>query len=155
MTPAVAEDHLYIGSCSGKFFALNRATGQVAWTYDTAADGPAAQFHGDALVTDRLVVVGADSLPQGYLYALERSSGTVRWKHAFPGGVGAQILRRGDTAFAVSASGEVVAVDLESGRIVWRTSPPAEAGDRLLDPILDGDRLFVGWRPGYVDAFDA
>lgn len=100
------------------------------------------------------MVVGADSVPQGYLYALERSSGKIRWKHAFPGGVGAQILRRGDTAFAVTASGEAVAVDLESGRIVWRTSPQ-EAGDRLLDPALDGDRLFVGWRPGPVEALEA
>ncbi|HET9229038.1 MAG TPA: PQQ-binding-like beta-propeller repeat protein, partial [Thermoanaerobaculia bacterium] len=155
MTPAVAGDHLYIGSCSGKLFALDRKTGQAAWTYDTAADGPAAQFHGDLLVTDRLVVVGTDSVPRGYLYALERSNGTVRWKHAFPGGVGAQILRRGDAAFAVTASGEVVAVDLESGGIVWKTSPPAEVGDRQLDPALDGDRLFVGWRPGPVEALDA
>lgn len=105
-------------------------------------------------MTDGLVVVGSDYVSQGYLYALDRSSGTVRWKHAFPGGVGAQILRRGDTAFAVSYSGEVVAVDLESGRIVWRTSPPSDAGDRLLDPVLDGDRLFVGWRPGSVEALD-
>lgn len=125
----------------------------MSWTYDTAADGPAAQFHGDALVTDRLVIVGSDYVPQGHLYALERSSGTVRWKHVFPGGVGAQILRRGDTAFAVAASGEVVAVDLESGRIIWRTSPQ-EAGDRLLDPVLDGDRLVVAWRPGSVEALD-
>jgi outer membrane protein assembly factor BamB len=106
-------------------------------------------------VTDRLVIVGSDNVPQGFLYALDRSSGTVRWKHAFPGGVGAQILRRGDTAFAVSASGEIVAVDLESGRIIWRTSPLEEASDRLLDPVLDGDRLFVGWRPGSVEALDA
>ena len=100
------------------------------------------------------MVVGTDSVPLGHLYALERSSGKVRWKHLFPGGVGAQILRRGDTAFAVAASGEVVAVDLESGRIVWRTSPQ-EAGDSLLDPVLDGDRLFMGWRPGSVEALDA
>jgi outer membrane protein assembly factor BamB len=106
-------------------------------------------------VTDRLVVVGTDSVPQGHLYALDRPTGTVRWKLAFAGGVGAQILRRGDTAFAVSASGEVVAVDLGSGRIVWRTSPLEEAGDRSIDPVLDGDRLFVGWRPGSVEALDA
>ena len=105
-------------------------------------------------MTDRLVLVGSDAVPQGYLYALERSNGAVRWKHPFAGGVGATVLRRGDTAFAVSASGEVVAVDIESGKIGWRTPPSDLAGDRLLDPVLDGDRLFVGWRAGYVDALD-
>jgi outer membrane protein assembly factor BamB len=103
----VVGDHLYVGSCSGRFFALNRTNGQVVWSHDTSVDGPSASFHGDVLVTDRLVLVGSDAEPQGYLYALERSTGVARWKHPFPGGVGAAILRRGETAFAVSASGEV------------------------------------------------
>lgn len=94
-------------------------------------------------------------MPQGHLYALERSTGAVRWKHPFPGGVGAQVLRWGETALAVTGSGEVAAVDVESGKIVWSTSPSDEAGDRLLDPVLADGRLFVGWRPGSIDAFDA
>lgn len=113
-----------------------------------------AQFHGDALVTERLVIVGSDYIPQGYLYAFERSSGAVRWKLAFPRGVGSQIFEKGGIAFAVSAAGEVVAVEIESGRIIWRSPPSDGAGDRSLDPILAGDRLFVAWLEGTVDAFD-
>ncbi len=94
-------------------------------------------------------------MPQGHLYALERSTGAVRWKHPFPGGVGAQVLRWGETALAVTGSGEVAAVDIESGKMVWSTSPSDGAGDRLLDPVLADGRLFVGWRSGYVDALDA
>ncbi len=105
-------------------------------------------------MTDQLVLVGSDVEPQSYLYALERSSGAVRWKHPFPGGIGGAILRRGETAFAVSASGEVVAVDIESGKIAWTTPPSDRASDRALDPVLGGDRLFVGWRTGYIEAFD-
>ena len=105
-------------------------------------------------MTERLVLVGSDSIPQGYLYALERSNGAVRWKHPFSGGVGAQILQKGGVAFAVSAAGEVVSVEIESGKIVWRSPPSEGAGDRSLDPVLAGDRLVVAWREGYVDAFD-
>jgi outer membrane protein assembly factor BamB len=105
-------------------------------------------------VTERLVLVGSDYISQGYLYALERSSGAVRWKHPFPGGVGVQTFQKGDMAFTVSAAGEVVAVEIESGRIVWRSPPSEETGDRSLDPVLGGDRLFVPWREGTVDAFD-
>lgn len=100
------------------------------------------------------MIVGSDAVARGYLYAFERSTGTVKWKHPFAGGVGATVLRRGDTAFAVSAAGEVVAVDIESGKIAWRTPPSDMAGDRLLDPVLDGDRFLVGWRAGYVEALD-
>jgi outer membrane protein assembly factor BamB len=106
-------------------------------------------------VTDRLVIVGSDASPQAHLYALERATGTVRWKHAFAGGVGAQVLQKGNTALALSAAGEVVAVDIESGRIVWRTPPLEATEDRSLDPVLAGDRLLVGRRSGGVEALDA
>jgi outer membrane protein assembly factor BamB len=107
------------------------------------------------MVTDRLLLVGSDAQPQGHLYAFDRSTGAVRWKHPFPGGVAAQVLRKGEMAYAVTLGGDLVAVEIETGRIVWKVSDPEAAGDRSLDPVLDGDRLYVGWRPGFVDAFEA
>ncbi len=65
-----------------------------------------------------------------------------------------RVLYKGDVAYAVSAAGEVVAVEIDSGRIVWRSSPAQEVGDRSLNPVLAGDRLFVASRQGTVDAFD-
>jgi len=60
VSPAVAGDLVYVGSCSGTYFALNRSTGARRWTYDTRQDGDAAQFHGNPLITDDLVVTGSD-----------------------------------------------------------------------------------------------
>jgi outer membrane protein assembly factor BamB len=48
-----------------------------------------------------------------------------------------------------------VAVDIESGRIVWRTPPLETAEDRSMDPVLAGNRLVVGRRSGWVEALDA
>jgi outer membrane protein assembly factor BamB len=59
-TPAVAGRLVIAGSCAGKLLALDDSTGAIVWQYDTSIDGSPAQFHGDALVTEDLVVVGTD-----------------------------------------------------------------------------------------------
>ncbi len=48
-------DSLFVGSCSGVFFAFDKANGDVRWAYDTTTDGPRANFHGDPVVTDTLI----------------------------------------------------------------------------------------------------
>lgn len=156
ITPAVAGDRVFVGSCAGGFHAYDAATGEERWRYDTGRDGNPAQFHGDALVTDELVVVGSDTRPQGHLYAFERASGEVRWKLPFPGGVTAQVLGYRDTVLAVTVSGEVVAVELATGTPRWLVEgPEGTAGGRVHDPAVDGGRLFVGWAAGIFDAYDA
>lgn len=157
ITPAVAGERVFIGSCAGSFLALDRRTGEIAWSYDTSQDGPAAQFHGDALVAEELVVVGSDARPMGHLYAFERASGEPRWKIAFPGGVAAELHRHGETVLAVAVGGEVWALDLATGAPVWSfdEAPEAARGARSLDSALAGNRLLVPWRSGSVDGFDA
>lgn len=155
MSPAVAGEQLFIGSCSGTFFAFDAKTGDVLWSYATEQDGTGAQFHGDAIVTDDLIVVGSDAQPVAYLYAFERATGEVRWNLPFRGGVASDVRRRGETIFAAAVSGEVVALDLASGDRRWQVddAPQAARGARSGDPALSGDRLIVPWRPGVVDAF--
>jgi outer membrane protein assembly factor BamB len=157
ITPAVAGERVFIGSCAGSFLALDRTTGEIAWSYDTSQDGPSAQFHGDALITEELVVVGSDARPMGQLYAFDRTSGEPRWKIPFPGGVAAELHRHGDAVLGVTMGGEVWAVDLATGYPVWifEEAPEEARGSFSLDPALAGGRLFVPWRPGVMDALDS
>jgi len=156
-TPAVAGDHLYVGSCSGRFIAFQSATGVEAWSYDTAQDGAAAQFHGDALVTDDAVFVGTDGPPVGWVYAFERATGKVRWKRSFARGVSAQVLGRGDLLYAVGGAGEVAAMDARTGAVAWHFAgeEPDEGSWARHDPALAGDVLLVPWPDGVVVALDA
>lgn len=156
ITPAVAGDTVYLGACPGSFFALDAAKGTVEWTHDTADDGAPANFHGDPLVTDELVVVGADSTTEAHLYAFERDDGAVRWKLPFPGGVAVQVHRYGNTAVTVAANGEVVAVELETGTPAWLVEAPEEVTDAPVrkDPALHDGRLLVARHPGWVHAYD-
>ena len=61
-----------LGSCSGRFYALDSASGMPRWSYDTRQDveeaGP-AQFHGDPLVLGDQVVTGSDTARPSFMVA--------------------------------------------------------------------------------------
>lgn len=154
ISPAVAGNEVYVGSCSGTFFAFEAQSGKVVWQYDTARDGTPAQFHGDALVTEDLVVVGSDARPTAYLYAFERDDGEVRWKRAFPRGVAVDVRRHGDAVLAVSMNGEVVTIDLATGDVVWRSEPETAEVGLPTDPALREGRYYVPRRSGRLEAYD-
>lgn len=144
-----------MGSCSGSFFALGRDDGRVVWSHDAAADGGTANFHGNILLVENLVVVGTDGGASGQLYAFDAASGEVRWQQSAPGGFPSDPVRRGDRILAVEASGALRCTDLESGSPQW--SVGGVEGARLLKSsvIMAGGRAFVSLPGGAVAAFDA
>jgi outer membrane protein assembly factor BamB len=128
----------------------------VRWQYDTAQDGSPAQFHGDPLITDELVVTGSDRSTDGYVYAFVRLSGEVRWKTAV-GGLETDILQFEDSVIGGTSGGNLVALDLATGQSRWRfqteTAPHSEFS--TLTPALVGDVLYFGGPDGSVYALNA
>lgn len=104
-----------------------------------------------------VVIVGTDGPPTGWLYAFERATGRVRWKHPFIRGISAQLLGRDGLVFAVGGGGDVVALDLANGSLTWHfgEEPPADQSWARHDPALAGDLLLVPWPDGAVIALDA
>jgi outer membrane protein assembly factor BamB len=145
------------------YFAFERGTGRVLWKYDTRQDGERAQFHGDPLLTEDLVVTGSDSTAAGYVYAFERKTGALRWKTAV-GGLESDLLQvgpSGNTAFGTTSAGSLVALELATGKVIWkvegggdpsrsRVRAPALAGDRIFFPALDGKVYAVQVATGEV-----
>jgi outer membrane protein assembly factor BamB len=82
-------DVLLIGSCAGTFYAFDKRTGKVRWSYNIHQDADQTSFHGNPLITDQLVLIGTDkscaSGGIGHVYAFDRSTGTVRWKYRTAG----------------------------------------------------------------------
>jgi outer membrane protein assembly factor BamB len=139
--PAVAGDRLFIGSCSGQFYCLDKSTGEVRWTYDTSVDAEQAQFHGNAILDEKTVIVPMDTPhgSDGYLYAFDQESGKVRWKRPLSRGVASDVLGRDDRIFVVSVQSEAFCLNRESGEIIWRyetikgSEGPGAEGVLLLD----------------------
>lgn len=155
-------DAVFVGSCSGRFYAFDRLTGNVRWSYDTHQDGATANFHGDALVAGDLIVVGSDvarptGSEEGHVYAFELATGDVRWKHATPGGVATDILRAGDRIFGVGESGELLCLGLADGKVRWQVPSTfgPDAGRLRYSLLLVDDRLVFPSPGGVVTAVSA
>jgi outer membrane protein assembly factor BamB len=151
VSPTVVGDTLIVGSCAGSLYALDRTTGKPIWRYDTKADGPAAQFHGEPLILGKSVVIPSDSEPKGHLYSFDVASGDLQWKLSFEQGVATTPLLIDGRIVAVSAKGEVVAVDPAHGDVVWHA---ALAGAYALSPAYAATRVFVADNVDKIVALD-
>jgi polyvinyl alcohol dehydrogenase (cytochrome) len=153
--PAVVGGRLYVGSTDAKFYALDATTGATLWSYDLeSVAGPATAANPDPVrdgpAVVRNTVYFGDS--RGYLFALNARTGTLRWATLLDTTnpdvelTGSPIVYLGLVYIGVSnkeagyqqqdlnypcctARGEEVAVDAETGAVVWRhyTVPPAQA----------------------------
>ena len=153
--PTVVGDTLYVGSCSGAFYALDRHHGTELWSYDTTVwESDTANFHGNVLIAGDLVVVGSDTVNEGQLYGFDAETGEVRWWQSAPGGFPSDIVGIGSRALAVSMSGEVRCVETDSGRVVW--SYEGTEGEKHLRSsiVVRGRRVLVSLPSGSVQALD-
>jgi len=71
-SPVVAGGRVYIGSGDHNVYALDAATGALAWKFATGD-----VVHASPAVADGVVYIGSWDR---YLYALNANDGTVRWK---------------------------------------------------------------------------
>jgi outer membrane protein assembly factor BamB len=131
-------------------------TGKPRWKYDTRADGNAAQFHGNPLITGDLLVTGSDGQGGGYTYAFERMTGELRWKIQ-TSGWSTDLVRFGDLVIGGTDVGDLTALEIASGKSAWTWSPAARPYGRMhsRSPALLGDRLFYAGPDGKVYALDA
>jgi outer membrane protein assembly factor BamB len=154
----IAGDTLFIGTSFPSegavdppvVYALDLATGRQRWrtVLDRGTDlqWAAPVVHGEqVLVADTLSHPGSAST--SHLYALDAGTGQLRWKadlHADQQGFFAEPpVVAGGLVYVATASRRLLALEVDSGREVWRTSGfPVIAGVRngLVLAVLE-DRL--------------
>jgi eukaryotic-like serine/threonine-protein kinase len=138
--------------------ALDRKTGLVKWEYDIRKDGEQSQFHGDPLVTDRLLVIGTDG-KIGHVYAFERTTGAVLWKYEVNDrGVASDVIPVGEDGCFVTLGNELGCVDLETGKPKWSFRSSYTGTDDCLtcsSPAVSEGHVFFGGLDGFAYALDA
>jgi eukaryotic-like serine/threonine-protein kinase len=143
-SPTIIDRNLYVGSGDGNLYALNAKTHKTLWKYATGS-----RIRSTPAVANDLVVFGTMS---GYVLALKRTDGSLKWKFATKGAS----LKIEDFGFDRSAvvsspsiangivtvgcrDGFLYALDLETGeqkwgndhKISWVLSTPAVAEGRV------------------------
>jgi outer membrane protein assembly factor BamB len=166
-SPAVADGVVFFAARNGTLIAV--AQGQPKWRLKTGADIPFPWGHesGDYYVSSP-VVAGDGVLfgaGDGNLYALDRTTGRVRWKAA------TGELIRGTPAvadggvFIGTAGGKLYRFDLGTGKQTWAFATAGAAlasGDFGYDrrtiqssPAVSNGIVYVGARDGQFYAVDA
>ena len=151
---------LFIGSCAGKFSALDTATGSVQWSHDIGQDGKQRSFHGDPLVAGDLILIGTDHscAPDGigHVYAFERETGKVRWKHRSTG-IPTDIIQLGSSVYFGTFHDSWSSIDLQTGRLNWNFSlnTPNPECNLPRSPVLYKNRVFIAGLDGVIYSLDA
>jgi outer membrane protein assembly factor BamB len=158
--PAVAGDSVFVGACAGVFYALNKNTGQLQWSYDIRKDGKQTSFHGNPLITGELVLIGTDRSCDpdgvGHVYAFDRRTGAVKWKYKSTS-VPTDIVQIGSNIYFGSFQDVWFAAKLQTGELVWTfsTGVPNPECHFIKSPVSDENRVYITGVDGVIYSLDA
>lgn len=113
-TPSYRDGVLYVGSLDKNIYALDAQTGDLLWEQIVAGS-----VSGQVAVGDSLIYVGSFDKQ---LHALDKETGEIRWEVPEGGTedwVWAAPLLVENIVYFTDKSGNVFAVDAETGRILW------------------------------------
>ncbi len=156
---AIAGGRLYVTSAFGKLYALDLASGAEIWSRRFDAGVSAAP----TVAGSHVYVVANDSTA----WAIDAATGQTDWQvngAPSPSSMigGAAPALAGELVLFPTPAGELIAARRDSGQIIWRR---AVAGTRLGmayasvtdvtgDPVVLGERIYVGNQSGRVMALD-
>jgi len=132
---AFAGDTVYAATEKAGFFAVDAASATVRWRVDVGADAT-----GTPVVDGGVAYVGAGAdATAGHLRAVDAATGRVLWTIAEP--IGSPTVKDGIGYAQAPALAFEVAIDLRSGRELWRTKFPGGATTRAA--VITPGALFV------------
>lgn len=163
MSPAVAGNVVYLGSCSGLYYAFDIHSGSIVWSYDFKAKVGQATFHGDPLLVDNLLITGSEALMPPQAWAFDLKTGRLVWDNegdrAF---TLSDVIGVGNRAIGRNDDGELIAIDAKTGELAWRVThegrrfpvdvaeSPAAQGSRVVFTGPDGGVYHVDGAEGSV-----
>lgn len=135
-TPAVGATRVIVQTMDGRLHALNPETGAVLWVYDTAIPVLTLRGSSHPVILGNVTLAGFSN---GKLVALDTESGFVGWEKPVSEPKGRSELERlndldgrfwvtRNIVYATTYQGNVVAIDISSGRILWAREMSSFAG---------------------------
>jgi outer membrane protein assembly factor BamB len=111
---AVAGSTVYAACDAGSVYALNTADGKLLWQFTPA--NPSDHIYAPPAVASGLVYVASAAA----FYALDATTGAVRWKAIAVGGFDGRPIASSDTVYVGANDHNVYALDAKTGAVRWR-----------------------------------
>lgn len=137
-------DRVHYLGYQDKLFALESATGQEAWRYNTENWTPSFTVAGDGLYFGSA---------NAFVHALDPDSGRLLWQYNLEGAFNFPLeapQRLGDVLYFQTVRQEVYALAADSGALLWRARHDVPGNEAL---VVGAERLFVTGRDGSLHAF--
>jgi outer membrane protein assembly factor BamB len=144
----IGESLVLVGTSDGEVIALAQGDGSIAWRSSVSSEVLAAPKAAEGVVVARTIdgkIIGLDATNGHRLWVYDRQVPVLTLR-----GTSAPVLVNG-LAIAGLDSGNLVALELRTGKIAWEANiaPPRGRSDldRMVDidaePVVDRDTLYV------------
>jgi outer membrane protein assembly factor BamB len=131
-SPGVKGDRVYTGNADGRFFCLNRQTGDVIWTFDTDGQITAApNFDGD-----NVLIASQDSV----LYCLDKDGKKV-WDFRIEGPIYGGVAIADGKTFLAGCDSMMHVLDVKTGKEMGSVDLQGQSGSSA---AVFGEHLYVG-----------
>lgn len=112
--PLIWKDYLYAGSKDGRFFCVNKKTGESQWQFKANASllGIPAEIDGKIFFCDI----------KGSVYSVDGFTGNLQWKTDLPPNIYGGPVLSDLQLFIGNTAGTFYALDAFSGKILWQTT---------------------------------
>jgi outer membrane protein assembly factor BamB len=161
LVPAVSDEKVFVASRDGDVECLERATGKTLWSIDLSDeeendDRRSARISGG-------VSLGLDSLyvtsENGYVYAIDRSDGSLKWKNNIGYELMSRPLALADRVVVLTTDGQLVALSDYDGHKLWSTPKEEQSltlrGTSSPIEIERGKLIMYGTSQGKISIVDS
>ncbi len=157
--PVLDDKRVFFGAENGTFYALDKTTGDVCWTFDVGKHPVGKGILSTPAIDGGTAYFGAYD---GSVYALDAKDGAVRWRYDGADWVGSSpalapnlgLLFIGLEFGLVRKRGGIVALDVKTGKEQWSARHPAFTHGSPLY-IKEEDTVVIGSNDHTVYAYAA
>lgn len=119
VSPALANDRLYVGNVRGEFFCVAEADGEMVWEFAVPENKRMKGIRSSPAISDSTVIFGCED---GFLYGLNAENGGMRWRHQTGQPIVATPSVGAGVVYAADLGGTMKAIDIETGEALWKTN---------------------------------
>jgi outer membrane protein assembly factor BamB len=125
-SPLIYNNHIFFGARDGYFYALDAITGQLTWKHSANK----SWILTTATVADDIIYTGTSDTY--LLLALDASTGKEKFRSVANGYVYSSPVIAGNTIYFGDFTGQLLAIDLPSGKIIDRFETPGRQKNAAL-----------------------
>lgn len=157
--PIIDNSRIYFGTDAGTFFAIDQATGEIIWTFQTKKHPPGKGIFSSPALSKGVVYFGAYD---GNVYALDANTGVKKWAYDDADWIGSSpalapnlnLLFIGLEFGLFRKRGGIIALRVDTGKRVWEERTPALTHGSPLY-IKEENTVVIGSNDSVVYAYQA